>query len=52
MADKMVALVGPGKGPLMHTSRMGRLLVKLRELADGEVTIRTDEDEWTTAVDE
>jgi hypothetical protein len=42
MADKMVALVGPGTGPLMHTSRMGQLLVKLRELTDGQVKVVTD----------
>jgi hypothetical protein len=42
MADKMVALVGPGTGPLMHTSRMGHLLVKLREVAGGSVKIRSE----------
>lgn len=52
MADKVIALVGPGTGPLIHTSRMGQLLVSFRELTSGEAKLETD-DGWRviTSVD-
>lgn len=39
----MVALVGPGTGPLVHTRRMGQLLVSFRELTDGVAIVTTAE---------
>lgn len=31
MADRLLALVGPGKGPKLCTKRMGKLRIKLSE---------------------
>jgi hypothetical protein len=42
MADKMVALLGPGKGPRMFTGRMTNLIAKVIGLRDGHVEIHHD----------
>lgn len=39
MADKLLALVGPGKGPRLCTRRMGKLKVRHSGLNQGVVKI-------------
>ena len=39
MADKLLALVGPGKGPRLCTKRMGQLLIRLSGFTKGVVRI-------------
>lgn len=39
MANKMLALVGPGTGPLMHTARFVRLVACINGLSKGKVTV-------------
>lgn len=43
MADRVIALVGPGTGPIVHTGRMGQLLVCFRELTDGEAHVHAND---------
>jgi hypothetical protein len=42
MADKLVALLGPGEGPRLFTGRMQSLVAKVQGLTDGVVSITHD----------
>jgi hypothetical protein len=42
MADKLVALLGPGEGPRMYTGRMRNLVAKIIGLHNGHVEIAHD----------
>ena len=42
MADKLVALLGPGKGPRLFTGRMQNLVAKVQGLTHGIVSIIHD----------
>lgn len=39
MADKLLALVGPGKGPRLCTKRMGELRIRLSAFSQGVVRV-------------
>lgn len=43
MADKLVALLGPGRGPRMFTGRMRNLVARVSNLKSGVVEITHDE---------
>lgn len=43
MADKLVALLGPGRGPRMFTARMKNLVARVSNLKEGVVEIEHDE---------
>lgn len=43
MADKLVALLGPGRGPRMFTGRMKNLVARVANLKEGVVEIQHDE---------
>lgn len=39
MAERLLALVGPGTGPRLCTKRMGELLIRLSEFNQGVVVV-------------
>lgn len=51
MADKLVALLGPGKGPRLFTGRMKNLVLCVRNLSTGEVVITADREAWKIELD-
>lgn len=43
MADKLVALLGPGDGPRMFTGKMPNLVARVVNLTDGSVEVNHDQ---------
>lgn len=50
MADKLVALLGPGDGPRMFTGRMSNLVARVVNLTEGCVSV--SHDQGTTVISE
>lgn len=40
MADRMLGLIGPGEGPMLHTAGMKNLQARIDNLEDGSVRLK------------